>query len=101
MTRKVNTNEHCKPLEEITYDRIMSMILIESTNKIRLLHDTLHDKGFTPSYMYIILDGRTNQTYQTPELATARWFFNQMVRSTICSGENNTDFTKQNSLVIY
>lgn len=102
MSRKLKHKNQYKPLEKISYDRIMSMILIDSTNKIRLLHDCLTEKGFDPSNMYVILDGRTNKTYQTPEPTTAQWFFNSLVRSTTkAECTENTDKTTRKIFVIY
>lgn len=66
-----------KNLEQITYNRIMNMTILDSQGKIRFLHDNKDKKG--RSDMYIVFDGRTNQTHYAVSYQAAEKRFNYLV----------------------
>ena len=64
-----------KNLEVMTYNRIMQMQILESEHKIRFLYD------YRNSRLYVVFDGRTNQSYYAQSYSQAEKFYNKLVAS--------------------
>ncbi|MEP0264199.1 hypothetical protein [Dokdonia sp.] len=66
-----------KNLEQMTYNRIMNMTILKSDRKIRFLHDN-RDKN-NKTNMYVVFDGRTNQTHYATTYQQAEKRYNYLV----------------------
>jgi len=69
-------------LENMTYNQIMNMTILDSNFKIRFLHD-IHDTKF-----YVAFDGRTNMTYFSKSYQQAETRFNYLVED--CKNQSIT-----------
>ncbi|QMU63574.1 MAG: hypothetical protein GKR88_04290 [Flavobacteriaceae bacterium] len=75
ITAKKIQKETSTYLKSMNYSKIRSMQILDSEGKIRFLHDVKDSK------CYVLLDGRTHQTYYTKSYQKAMRFYNKLVAS--------------------